>query len=236
MTILFLLLSGLLQAAEGQAPKPWKAAAEVSFVNANGNTKSSTLSNKDRFEYASGPALLELEAGALRTMSQSRLTAEQFFASEKAGYKWSDRDYVFEKVRWDKDRFAGVNNRWEATLGLGRKLIEAPKDKLLGEIGAGHVWEERLPPARRNDFASGRGYMRYERALSATSGFSQDAEYLHNFERADDYRLKTETSITAQVNTIVSLKTSFVWRRVGSPPPGFIRDDTLLAAAFIFSL
>src|SRR4051794_37458906 len=107
MSIL-LSLAGAASAAEGQRPKPWKGSAEISFVNANGNTKSQTIADKDRFEYASGPALLELEAGALRATSKSQLIADQYFGSEKSGYKWSQRDYAFEKLRWDKDRFAGV--------------------------------------------------------------------------------------------------------------------------------
>lgn len=235
MSIL-LSLAGAAAAAEGQPPKPWKGSSEISFVNANGNTKSQTLSNKDRFEYGSGPALLELEAGALRAKSKSQLIAEQYFGSEKTGYKWTERDYAFEKLRWDKDRFAGVNNRYDFTLGLGRKLVDRKPDILVGEVGAGRVWEDRLPPSPANDFMSGRAYVRYERALSATSGFSQDAEYLHSFDTPRDYRLKTETAVTAAVNTILSLKTSFVWKRVGLPPAGFIKDDTILSAALLVSL
>jgi putative salt-induced outer membrane protein YdiY len=231
-----LLMTPFARAAEGQKPKPWKGSAEVSFVNANGNTRSSTFANKDRFEYASGPALLELETGAMRGTSQSRLIAEQYFASEKTGYKWTEKDYAFEKLRWDKDRFAGVNNRYDFNVGLGRKLLDKAPDRLLGELGAGHVWEDRLPPAAYNGFASGRAYVRYERALSATSGFSQDAEYLHDFEKPRDYRLKTETAVTAALTTVLSLKLSFVWKRVGMPPPGFIKDDTVTSAALLVSL
>ena len=234
-SILFSLV-GTAAAKEGQPPKPWKGSAEISFVNANGNTKSQTVANKDRFEYISGPALLELEAGALRATSKSQLIAEQYFGSEKSGYKWSQKDYAFEKLRWDKDRFAGVNNRYDFTVGLGRLILDQKPDRLMAELGAGRVWEERLPPAPANDFTSGRAYARYERALSPTSGFSQDAEYLHDFDSPRDYRLKTETALTAAVNTVLSLKTSFVWKRVGLPPPGFIKDDTIVSAALIVSL
>ena len=81
MSIFRLLLTLLLgvcasySVAEIAPPKPWKGSAELSFVNANGNTKSSTFSNKDRFEYAKGPALLELEAGALRGLAGDLIRA-----------------------------------------------------------------------------------------------------------------------------------------------------------------
>lgn len=222
-------------AAEAAKSKPWKGSAELSFVTTNGNSKSSTFSNKDRFEYASGPALVELEAGALRGTSRGDLIAEQFFASEKVGIKWSEKDYVFERLRWDKDRFAGVNNRYDASIGIGRQLIKRDPDQLLLELGTGYVWEERLAGQPRNDYAAGRAYARYERKVSETSSFRQDVLYVHNYEQARDYRMKTETSITAAVTTIVSLKTAFTWNRAGQPPPGFIKDDTILSAALIVS-
>lgn len=231
---LLLLLLSPARAAEPVAPKAWKGSAEFSFVNANGNTRSSTFANKDRVEYARGPVLMELEAGALRSTSRAELIAEQYFASEKVGYKFSERSYAFERVRWDKDRFAGVNNRFDASVGLGRKFLDSALNRLVGEAGVGHVWEERLPPPR-NDYASGRGYGRYERTLSPTAFFSQDAEYLHSFKQARNYRLKTETAVTAAVTTIMSLKTSFIWKHAGMPPPGFIKDDTIFSAAVLIS-
>jgi putative salt-induced outer membrane protein YdiY len=239
LMLLVLGLAGLATpsfGAEGVPPKPWKGSAELSFVNANGNTKSSTFSNKDHFEYASGRALLDLDAGALRGTSRGDLTAEQYFASEKVGYKWSDNDYVFERLRWDKDRFAGINNRYDASLGLGRQLMKTVPNQLLVELGTGYVWEERLAGQPRNDYAAGRAYARYDRALSPTSGFRQDVVYVHNYEQARDYRIKTETSVTAAMTSVLSLKTAFVWSRAGRPPPGFIKDDTVVSAALIVSL
>jgi putative salt-induced outer membrane protein len=225
----------LARAEDAKPAKPWKGSAELSFVTANGNTRSTTFSNKDRFEYNKDAWLAEIEAGGLRGTSKQQLIAEQYFASEKTGYNWSPQDYVFERFRWDKDRFAGVNNRFDASVGVGRKLIDNPSDKWLAEIGSGFVWEERLPGQPRNDYASGRAYSRYEHALSATSSFSQDALYVHSFDRPRDYRVKTETAVTAAINSTFSLKTSFVWKRVGLPPPGFIKDDTIMSAAIIVS-
>ena len=118
---------------------------------------------------------------------------------------------------------------------MGRQLIKNAANRLLVEAGSGYIWEERLAGQPRNDYAAGRAYARYERTLSATSNFRQDVLYIHNYEQARDYRMKTETALTAALTTVVSLKTAFTWNRVGTPPPGFIKDDTLLSAALIIS-
>jgi putative salt-induced outer membrane protein len=235
MNPLFLVLALAAHAQEPAKTKPWKGSVEVSLAAANGNTKSSTFASKDRFEYAAGPMLTELEAGLLRATNKAQVSAEQYFLSEKVGYKWDAKDYVFEKLRWDKDRLAGVNNRYDFTLGVGRKFLDTPVNRLHAELGAGRVWEQRVSPAPANDFTAGRAYTRYERSLTKTSTCAQDLEYLHSFDKPRDYRLKTETSVTADVATGLSLKASFVWKRVGSPPPGFIKDDTLLSTALLVS-
>jgi putative salt-induced outer membrane protein YdiY len=115
---------------------------------------------------------------------------------------------------------------------LGRVLLELPKDTLSTEIGPGYVNEERID-APRNEFVSGRAYAKYVHTLSKTASFSQDCEYLHHFSDSDDYRLNTETAIIASLTEHLSLKASYVWHRVGLPPPNTGKDDTLTSVALI---
>src|SRR5262249_10630747 len=122
----------------------------------------------------------ELIGGGLGSKSQGQVTAEKYFASEKLSYKIDDRNYAYEKSAWDKDRFAGILNRYDNSVGLGREFIKTKTNNLLAEVGGGYVNEQRKNTGV-NDFASGRFYTKYVRTLSPTSNFSQDAEYLHNF-------------------------------------------------------
>jgi len=67
--------------------------------------------------------------GALGSNSQGTTTAEQYFASEKVSYKLTDRNYTFEKFAWNKDRFAGIRNRYDSTVGVGRELVKNKTDE-----------------------------------------------------------------------------------------------------------
>jgi putative salt-induced outer membrane protein YdiY len=77
----------------------------------------------------------------------------------------------------------------------------------------------------------GKGFL--TRALLDTASFSQDAEYLHNFEDGDDFRVKTETSLLAALSAHLSLKVSYVWKHVGVPPAGFSRNDTTTTVGLV---
>lgn len=214
------------------AEKPWTNATEVSVLSSNGNTRSNTTSAKNTFNYKWSQSAFELIFGGLGARNKGETVAEKYFANEKYSYKLSDRNYAFEKFGWDKDRFAGIKNRYESNLGLGRELIKRPTDLLIFELGGGYVNEER-ENTKVNDFSSGRAYSKYTRTLSPTANFSQDAEYIANFEDKDDFRVNTETALTATLTTHLSLKVGYTWKHVGKPAVGFGRNDTTTSVALI---
>jgi putative salt-induced outer membrane protein YdiY len=219
--------------ADQTAPgKPWKNQTEFSFVSANGNSKSTTISGKETFSYTVKRTSLELTGAGLGSRSQGVVTAEQYNAAEKVDYKFSDRNYVFEKFQWDKDRFAGIRNRYDSSAGLGRELIKKSSDTLVFELGSGWTKEERIA-SEDKDFSTARAYSKYEHILSPTAVFSQDAEYIQNLDDNDDFRAKTETALTAGLSAHLSIKLSYVWKYVGVPPPGFGRSDTLTTVSLI---
>jgi putative salt-induced outer membrane protein len=228
--LLFLALAPALRAQE--PAKPWKETAQLTLLNANGNTKSSTLGFDNAFSWTGARWGAEQTAGALNTKSNGQRTAEQYNAGEKVHYKLSDRNYVFEKYRWDRDTLAGFAHRHDASVGGGRAWVQTGKDDLLGEIGAGYL-NERLVRGGRNEFVSGRAFAKYSRALSETASFSQNAEYLHNFEHGRDYRLTTQTALSASLSEHFSLKLSYEWKLRNRPPAGFAKSDTLTSVAVI---
>lgn len=219
--------------AEDAPKKPWKNATELSAVSANGNTKSQTVSAKNTFSYEwVSKTTLELIGGGLGAKSQGSTTAEKYFASEKLSQKLTDRDYVYQKFAWDKDRFSGIRNRYDNGVGAGREMWKTANDLLVAETGVGYINEQRINDDDE-DFVSGRAYSKYTRKLSETANFSQDVEYLHNFENRRDFRVNTETALTAAINTAMALKVSYTWKHVGEPPAGFSRNDTVTSVALV---
>jgi putative salt-induced outer membrane protein len=222
-------------AATAAAPKrPWKNSTEVSAVSTNGNSRTTTTSAKEDFIYGWSKTALELTGSALGSSERSGTTAEEYTASEKVDYKLSLLDYVYELFSWDSNRFAGIRHQYNSSVGYGRKLIATPTDQLNGELGGGYINEQRIN-SPRNDFASGRAYLKYVHQFTPISSFSQDAEYLHNFSSVNGFRINTETALTATVASHVSLKVSYTWKRVNEPTPGSGKDDTKIAAALLIT-
>ena len=229
-----ILVAWIAGARAEEAPaKKWSEKAQVSYLSTNGNTKSTTLGATNEFEYKWTRLGLDVNGGGLGSESQKAVTAEQYFANEKLSVKLSNRNYTFERVGWDKNRFAGISNRIDSSLGLGRELVKTKRNGLIVEFGGGYANEQRVK-SERASFLSGRAYGKYVFTISPTSAFSQDAEYLHNFEHPKGYRLNAETALVSAMSTHMSLKVSYVIKDENQPAPGFGKNDTLTSAAIIF--
>ncbi len=231
---LLLLLAAALPASAADAPaKPWKGTAEFSFVSANGNSKAQTTSAKGGFNYAFTPEMaLDMEGGGLGSRSQGVITAEQYYAGEKISRKVTDRNYVFEKYRWDRNRFSGIAHRHDFSIGVGREFIKTDNDLLIGESAPGYINEERLREKRKT-YASARFYAKYTRELAAGSRFSQDAEWVQSLADNRDKLINTETSVSAAISSSLALKNTFAWRHNSRPPAGARKDDTIVSVALV---
>lgn len=233
LLLAFLLAAPAAAQDAPQPPKRWKDAAEASLVTTNGNTKTTTYSLKNLFTFSFNPrTTLEMDGGALHSKNQGEVTAENFYGSEKLGFKFSDRDYVFEKYRWDRNVFTGLRHRHEATLGAGREFWKTERDLLLAEGGPGYVVEERLGERRRS-FAASRVFAKYTHEFNAAVKFLQTVEQVQSLKDHRDYRLNTETGLVAAITSVFSVKTSYLWRHVGQPPPNNVKDDTTTSVALI---
>ncbi|MDD2804135.1 MAG: DUF481 domain-containing protein [Elusimicrobiales bacterium] len=226
-----LLALGLNAAA--QEVKPWKDAAELSYVQTAGNSKTSTISGKNLYNYDWGKTALEIVAGGLGTKSRNTVTAEQFNASEKLSFKLTGKNYAFQKTAWDKNRFAGIQDRWDAAIGVGRHILNTADDNLFAELGGGYILEDRMPGVDNESFGTFRGYAKYIRTLSASANASQDLEYLGNLKDSSGYRMNAETALVASISTHFSLKASHTWKYVNLPGGAFKKTDEMNSVAII---
>jgi putative salt-induced outer membrane protein len=215
-------------------PKNWKNETQLTFLSTRGNSQSRTVGAGEKFSWAKGNRGLDLWANALNVESDHQRTSERYDAGEKVERKLKGRNYVFQRGLWESNRFAGFTERYDVSVGLGRGLVKTAGNDLFGELGGGYI-NEQLVNAPRNDFGSGRVYAKYVRTFSPASHFSQDGEYLHNFDAPNGYRVNAESALTAGLSTHLALKVSYTWKHVHDPPAGFKRDDNTTLVSLLIN-
>lgn len=151
----------------------WTGHADLGYTDTSGNSETSSLNAAFGLGYETGLWTHGLELKALRSEDNGETNAERYEADFKSQYALSDISYVFGKIDYEKDEFAGVARRLSETIGYGRTLYDTEPHKLVGEasVGASQV---RFQDGTRDSGAIARLGLDYDWTISESAVFGQD--------------------------------------------------------------
>ena len=230
-------------ALAAQAPAwTWENATELSFVSTGGNASSSTLGLKGSLTGDGGANAFNVEVGGIRAESErttrtatgdeidfvitqttiSELTAESYFA--RARY---DRElgvgFLFAGTGWERNTFAGIQNRYALVGGLGRTWIEGETGRLKTDLGGTYTIQKDVEPVPGADdsFSGLRIMIDATRRLSESADLASTLIADENLEERGDLRADWSTSLTLAISQGLALKTSY--QLLYDSEPAFIR-------------
>jgi hypothetical protein len=193
-----------------------------------------TLGLRNLAEYYWETASLRFDLGGLSTESRSRddrvavetgdggfnvveadrqKTAENYFANLRYDYSLSDRWYSFAIGGWDRNRFAGFDDRWQGALGVGWIAVDKDRTKLDLDI-AGTYTSESPILGGTNEFGGVRLAYAYEQHLTENTSFFSTLVLDQNLQNTDDLRADFFNALEISITELIFLRTSFrvLWR------------------------
>jgi putative salt-induced outer membrane protein YdiY len=214
--------------AEEEAETGWSDTAEVGLVATQGNSESTSLSFKNKLERKWDRSKLAINAGGLRVESEvgsryavedaggnifvvdpdTEVTAENYYLNGRYGQKVSDRFFWFTGASWERNEFAGFDDRWVA------------------EGGVGHIWYDRedlkfatgysLTVTKQDDiveeagvddtFAGYRFSWSYENRFSENTTFGSELKLDGNVDDSSRWRGDMDNGLAVAMNERVALK------------------------------
>jgi putative salt-induced outer membrane protein YdiY len=217
---------GVAQDAEGVT---WENATELSFVSTGGNSSSSTLGLKSALTGTSGPNAFKIELGGIRgenkltsrtatgtvdnfTVTESTtstLTAESYFARGRYD-RTLDGAYLFTGAGWERNTFAGIQNRYATVLGVGRTWVDGDSGHFKTDIGATYTIQKDVDPAPGADDAFGGARLSVDatRRISAAVGYASTLLVDENLEDTEDLRADWTNSLSVALSDALAFKTS----------------------------
>lgn len=234
---LILIFTPTIQAQEkagADTPKNWEDAAELSYVQTAGNTEVLTFSAKNLIKYGFSEKLDgSWEAGLLYGKTDGEKNAERYYSDLRLDYKPSENLYYYLMGGWLKDEFAGIDQRIYLGPGAGYNILTGERQTLSTEAGIDYA-NETYTDDTEADFMEGRFMAEYEYIFNPKTKFTQSAEYLHNFDNADKFRINTATAITTQLTDIFSLKVTYEVNYQNEPSPEVLENtDSTFSAALV---
>jgi putative salt-induced outer membrane protein YdiY len=204
---------------------PWKAAAELSYVVTGGNTGTSALSFGTSFtrKWTNDTLLFKsyvMKSNATTTTRTARGTETDFEVLEQSVTRKVAENYLLAGqydrriskkllaqagAGWDRNRFAGIDDRLIATVGFGYGWIDRPRTQVQTSAGltytrrqyVGLDWES---------FGGLRFSVNAGRKISENASLSSVFVFDQNLKDAPDWRFDWTNSVSASLSKSLALK------------------------------
>lgn len=229
-----LLLAALnvhAQQEEEEDEGPWSGKISLGYLATSGNTETSSLNAGFETAYIAGRWEHQLTGSAINATEDNQTTAEAYESSWTSNWDITDRDLLFGRLNYRKDRFGGFDNQFAQTVGYARRVLDNDKHNLRLELGAGARQSEDQAGVETDETIL-TGGLNYSYTISETATFRQTIDV-----EAGDSNTFTEsvTSISAQLLGRLALTASYTYRNNSDVPVDTENTDTRVALSLDYA-
>jgi putative salt-induced outer membrane protein YdiY len=206
---------------------PWKATAELSFVVTGGNTSTSAFSLGTSFtrKWTNDSLLFKsyiLKSNSTTTTRIARGTEADFSIIEEKIKRIVAENYLLAGqydrriskklsgqvgLNWDRNRFAGVDNRVMFTTGFGYAWVEKAQTQVRTAASLTYTLRQYVGQDSAS-FAGLRFSILADQKILDNSSVSTQFVIDDNLKRMDDWRFDWTNSVSASISKSLALKIS----------------------------
>lgn len=219
--------------AWSQAPEAdlgWKDTAELSYVLVGGNAEASSLGFKNTLSRKWQQALFTLRAAGVRVETTSETisavgtpadfdivrdestetTAENYLLHGRYDREITERFFWYAGTGWERNRFAGIENRYGVQGGLGNIWYDADDLKLRTDYALSYTDQEDVVdvPGLDTTFLGLRLSYDYLNKLGVSTTFTSLLIVDDNLEETSDVRADFSNGLAVAMNERLALKLS----------------------------
>ncbi|HKK05622.1 MAG TPA: DUF481 domain-containing protein [Gammaproteobacteria bacterium] len=215
---------------EPKKKSTWDGEGELGVIVTSGNTKTSSINAKLKFDNERPRWRNHIGAEYLRTSESSVTTAERYVVAGKSDYKLDEVNYLVGTLRYENDRFAGFTYRVSESVGYGHRFVNTDTMVFETEIGAGGRQTKFLDGTRDNE-AIARVAAKYRWKFTPTSEFSEAA--FSEIGQSNTHS-ESETSLKLKMNAKLAMKLSVLVKHDTQVPVDKVKTDTLTSINLVY--
>ena len=203
----------------------WSGKAGFGYLGTTGNSETTNVNAVLDLMFNQHKWRHSLRVGAIGADTAGVSSAERYTFDVKSKYDFTEFDYAFGLVGWQKDKFGGVEEQLTGAVGYGRRLLNNDRHILNAEAGLGY---------RRLDFSDGTSdsgaVMRlggdYRFNFSETAYFTQELGVEIG---ADSTTTLSVSAVSAKLLEALNLVLSYTIKNNSDVPAGTEKTDTFTA-------
>ncbi len=214
--------------AQDEEPKTgWFDTAELTYVLTSGNAETSTLGFKNDLVRLWKDAEFSLKVGAIRAESTTvarrvvgtpdnftliedettETTAENYFLRARYARDITDTLFWYVGGGWERDRFAGIDNRYSTGAGIGLTHFDEDARRFKTTYGVTFTRQEDLS-GFEDEFAGLQFTWLYFRQFNETTEYGNDLVLDYNLDETDDWRGDMTNWLAVNMTDRLALKLS----------------------------
>ena len=201
------------------------------FLATSGNTETKTMNTGAEATYTLERWIHTAKGAAIYAEDNEVTTAEAYEASWRTDWALTDRDSVFGRLNWRKDRFGPFDVQFSQTLGYGRKILTGRTHILNADVGAGARQSEDQLGVNNDEFIVTGG-------LDYTWKFSETAQFRQTLDvevGEDNTFSEAVSSVSTTLIGAFRLVASYTLRHNTDAPPGTDKRDTRTAVSLEYN-
>jgi putative salt-induced outer membrane protein len=209
----------------------WKDTAELGFIMTSGNSDSSTLGLKNTLVYDWQEARFEMKLGAIRVESTQGFvalptatgfrredsdpeeSAESYYLNGRYDHNITERFFWFAGAGWDRNTFAGIENRYTAFGGVGNIWADSETTKWRTDYAVTATKQNDVieQPDLDDTFLGLRLSSTFLYKWSESGSYGNDTILDENVDDTDDWRVNMTNWVAVNMSTHLALKVSLQW-------------------------
>jgi putative salt-induced outer membrane protein YdiY len=214
------------------------ANADLSYVLTSGNSSSSSLGFKGDVTRRYTRHSIGFAAGGIRVSSspadarfavgtpldfeveipETEPTAAAYYGRGRYDYKLSERMFYTLGAGWERNRFAGIENRWLVDTGVGYILLSSDRTSFRAAGGLTYTSEDyTVETGRDGGFIGLRLGWDFRQLLFTGTTLTHTFIYDQSLEDSAAYRFDAQVGVHVAMNTRLGLKVN--WRLLFNNDP-----------------
>jgi len=210
--------------------KGWQDTAEFSYVVTGGNSQTQTLGFKNKLWREWERSGFELKASGVRAESttitraafgtqnnfrvekeeDTSLTAEAYTLNGRYDRKITETFFWFGQGGWERNRFAGLDNRYTAVAGVGNIWADTDRLKFRTDYSLTYTRQDDLveDPNVSSTFLGARFSWDYMHKFGENTTYTNEFIVDENLDDTSDVRLDMTNGVAVAMSTHLALKVS----------------------------
>ena len=201
--------------------------ADFGFVSATGNTRLATVNFGDKIIARAKSWTITQQGAYIYGKTNGVSSTNLLRAALRGDHTFIGRVGLFLGSSYERNRFAGFTRHTDQIAGVSAKVLTLTRDTLRLDGGGVYTNETRVDGTTKS-FPAARAGMAFKHSFGGWSSFTQAAEYVPNLQESEQYRINTESIVSAKMTTHFGIKLSYLIRYDSKPATGFGKSDRIL--------